>query len=155
MPLGLITGIGGYNNKWKPLKENWGLYWYRSNPWLVYGLNKRIYENKYIDVDLHILGFNFLLIILIPTIYYAIKLSAIEEINQDKCGGIPEINDNYWYIVYFMSLFSSHIFQILDFEIKVFKYWSISMNFTVVVLYLLSYYTSQNKIDMSQNNNDM
>ena len=57
---GLITGIGGYNNKWKPLNENWGLYLYRSNLWWAYGLNKRIYNGKYIDVDLHILGLNFL-----------------------------------------------------------------------------------------------
>ena len=158
---GLITGIGGYNNTWKPLKENWGLYWYRSNPWLAYGLNKRIYDSNYIDVDLHILGINFLAFleaIIIQGIHNEINqaMSSKDFLNQSQQKTWQEkiaiIITNFCYL-----LGGINIFQILDFEIKVFKYWSISLNFTVV-LYLLSsviYYTLQNKNDTSQNNNDM
>ena len=156
---GLITGIGGYNNTWKPLKENWGLYWYRSNPWLAYGLNKHIYDSNYIDVDLHILGINFLAFlesIIIRGIHNEINpamssedfLKQVQKTWQEKIAII---------ITNLGTLLGINTLQILDFEIKVFKYWSISLNFTVV-LYLLSsviYYTLQNKNDTSQNNNDM
>jgi magnesium-transporting ATPase (P-type) len=140
---GLITGIGGYDNKWKPLNENWGLHWFRSNLWLAYGLNKHIYDSNYIDVDLHIFGINFLSFLENIIIKYAIKCDYIAIVNKYDVG-IPKANDNYFYIGYFMWLFVVHIFQILDFEIKVFKYWSISLNFTVVVLNL--FYIIRHKI---------
>ena len=138
---GLITGIGGYDNKWEPLK--WGLYLFRSNLWLAYGLNKHICDSNYIDVDLHILGINFLSFLENIIIKYAIKCDYIAIVNKYDVG-IPKANDNYFYIVYFMWLFVVHTFQFLDFEIKVFKYWSISLNFTVVVLNL--FYIIRHKI---------
>jgi len=153
---GLITGIGGYNNTWKPLKENWGLYWYRSNPWLAYGLNKRIYDSNYIDVDLHILGINFLVFLeatIIQSIHNGINpaISSKDFLQQSQKTWKEKIAI---FITNFCSLLGGiNTLQILDFEIKVFKYWSISLNFTIV--FSVIYYTLQNKIDTSQNNNDI
>ena len=124
---------------------------------MAYGLNKRIYENQYIDVDLHILGFNFLSYleyIIIQGIHNEINsaMSSKDFLNQAQKTWQEKIAI---IITNFCGLLVINTLQILDFEIKVFKYWSISLNFTAVVLYLLYYYTSQNKNDMSQNNNDM
>ena len=151
---GLITGIGGYNNTWKPLKENWGLYWYRSNPWLAYGLNKHIYDSNYIDVDLHILGINFLSFLeatIIQGIHNEINpaISSNDFLKQSQKKTWKEeiaiIITNFCYF-----LCDINTLQFLDFEIKVFKYWSISLNFTVVLymLYSVIYYTLQNNNDM-------
>ena len=58
-------------------------------------------------------------------------------------------------------LFLCNTFQILDFEIKVFKYWSISLNLSVLLLSKIfydKYYDPLfgiNKNDTSQNNKDM
>ena len=149
---GLITGIGGYNNTWKPLKENWGLYWYRSNPWLAYGLNKRIYDSNYIDVDLHILGINFLF--LLGTIMMVWHKAATDNTIGDNDY---KIRDNFYIYVY-IFLFFYHTFQILDFEIKVFKYWSISLNLSVLLLskifYDKCYGVWNKKNDMLQNNSE-
>jgi hypothetical protein len=128
---GLITGIGGYDNKWKPLK--WGLYWFRSNLWLAYGLNKRIYENKYIDVDLHIFGFNILAVlgnIIINNIHITINqaMSSKDFLNQATKTWQEKIAI---IITDFCLFLSRHDIQILDVEIKVFKYWSISLNLWV------------------------
>ena len=131
---GLITGIGGYNNTWKPLKENWGLYWYRSNPWLAYGLNKRIYDSNYIDVDLHILGINFLAFlesIIILSIHITINkemLSSETFLNQAQKTWQEKI---VIIITNFCTLLGIGMYQFLDVEIKVFKYWSISLNLCV------------------------
>ena len=131
---GLITGIGGYNNKWKPLNENWGLHWFR-NPWLAYGLNKRIYDSNYIDVDLHILGINFLSFleaIIIQRIHNAINpamsyknfLKQFKTTWQEKIAII---------ITNFCNFLLIGTLQFLDVEIKVFKYWSISLNLWNIV----------------------
>ena len=131
---GLITGIGGYDNTWKPLKENWGLYWYRSNPWLAYGLNKHIYDSNYIDVDLHILGINFL------SFLEAIIILCIHiTINQEMFSSENFLNQaqKTWQekiviiITNFCTLLGIGMYQFLDVEIKVFKYWSISLNLCV------------------------
>ena len=131
---GLITGIGGYNNTWKPLKENWGLYWFRSNLWLAYGLNKRIYDSNYIDVDLHILGINFLAFlesIIILCIHITINqemFSSENFLNQAQKTWQEKI---VIIITNFCTLLGIGMYQFLDVEIKVFKYWSISLNLCV------------------------
>ena len=151
----LITGIGGYNNTWKPLKENWGLYWYRSNLWLAYGLNKRIYDSNYIDVDLHILGINFLSFL--EAIFILIVLCKTPDTYNTIDDNDYKIRNNFT-IYSLFYLFLCNTFQILDFEIKVFKYWSISLNLSVLLLSKIFYdkcYGMWNKKnDMLQNNSE-
>ena len=131
---GLITGIGGYDNTWKPLK--WGLYWYRHNiysisiidnilekllsfgdkipifgtlnrlfwPFLMGGVNYHVpfkFPFTNFDMDLHIFGFN--------------HLATFENVLLAFVGIST-------------SRISYHKLQFFDLEIKVAKYYSISIN---------------------------
>ena len=143
---GLITGIGGYDNTWRPLNENRGLYWYRHNIYSISiidnllekflsfcdkipifgkfnrigwsfvrgGVNYHIpfkFPFTNFDMDLHIFGLNF--------------LANFED-------GLLAFID------IFNGFISYHIFQVLDLEIKVAKYYSISINmiFPLVFMWL-------------------
>jgi hypothetical protein len=143
---GLITGIGGYDNTWRPLNENRGLYWYRHNIYSISiidnllekflsfcdkipifgklnrigwsfvrgGVNYHIpfkFPFTNFDMDLHIFGINF--------------LANFED-------GLLAFID------IFNGFISYHIFQVLDLEIKVAKYYSISINmiFPLVFMWL-------------------
>ena len=123
---------------------------------MAYGLNKRIYDSNYIDVDLHILGINFLAFlgsIIIRGIHNEINpaMSSEDFLKQPQKTWQEKIAI---IITNFGTFLGISTLQILDFEIKVFKYWSISLNFTVVVLSLFAKLL-KNKNDTSQNNNDM
>ena len=111
-----ITGIGGYNNTWKKLFGKF--YLCRSNFWLAYGLNYNIvsdlkipFINYNIDLDLHIFGFN-----VIAYIEACLLFSTI--CNQDKNS------EN----AVFAVKTALNTWQFLDLEIKVCKYYSISLN---------------------------
>jgi len=111
-----ITGIGGYDNTWKKLSGKF--YLCRSNFWLAYGLNYNIvsdlkipFINYNIDLDLHLLGVNVIAFIEACLLFNIIC-------NKDKksknCGFA------FWTAV--------NTLQFLDLEIKVCKYYSISLN---------------------------
>ena len=107
-------------------------------------------------MDLHILGINFLAFlgsIIIRGIHNEINpaMSSEDFLKQPQKTWQEKIAI---IITNFCGLLVINTLQILDFEIKVFKYWSISLNFTVVVLSLFAKLL-KNKNDTSQNNNDM
>ena len=111
-----ITGIGGYNNTWKKLFGKF--YLCRSNFWLAYGLNYNIvsdlkipFINYNIDLDLHLLCFNVIALIEASLLFNIIC-------NQDKKS--KNYGFAFWTAV--------NTLQFLDLEIKVCKYYSISLN---------------------------
>ena len=111
-----ITSIGGYDNTWKKLF--WRFSIFRSNFWLAYGLNYNIvsdlkipFINYNIDLDLHLLGVNVIAAI-------EAKLLFVTICNQD------ENSENY--VFDFRTALNT--WQFLDLEIKVCKYYSISLN---------------------------
>jgi len=111
-----ITGIGGYNNTWKKLSGKF--YLCRSNFWLAYGLNYNIvsdlkipFINYNIDLDLHIFGFNVIAFIEACLLFCTI---CNQDVNSENAV--------------FVTATALNTLQFLDLEIKVCKYYSISLN---------------------------
>ena len=121
-----ITSIGGYNNTWKKLF--WRFSIFRSNFWLAYGLNYNIvsdlkipFINYNIDLDLHIFGFN-----VIALIEAKLLFNIICNPNEKSRKKV------------FVFWTAGNTLQVLDLEIKVCKYYSISLNIWLLLIYCTS-----------------
>ena len=123
-----VSGLGGYNNTWKPIcnSERWYVYRNELLKNIALGINYRIcpqfnipYVNHKIDIDLHIIGFNSL-----P------MLATIGFTLMSLFKGTAEL-----------LKIAANCFQVFDLEIAVFKYWSISLNIGAMIFnyYILSW----------------
>lgn len=122
----------GYNNTWIPLIKDWNLYVYKTHKfWFAYGINYNIvsqwkipYINYNIALDLHLLGINILLVVYHPRALFAL-LGALNILRiPEKCmleGAQILLN----------------CFQILDFEIALCEYYSISLNVVPMILNII------------------
>ena len=114
-----VSGLGGYNNTWKPILNSERWYFYRNEflNHIALGINYRIYSqfnipyvNHKVDVDLHIIGFNILTI----TMCYILMMVLFREVGKS------------WKI-------ATKYFQFFDLEIAVCKYYSISLNIGAMI----------------------
>ena len=127
-----FSGGLGYNNTWIPLIKDWNLYVYKTHKfWFAYGINYNIvsqwkipYINYNIALDLHLLGINILLVVYHPRALFAL-LGALNILRiPEKCmleGAQILLN----------------CFQILDFEIALCEYYSISLNVVPMILNII------------------
>ena len=127
-----FSGSLGYNNTWIPLIKDWNLYVYKTHElWLAYGINYNIvsqlripYVNYHIDLDLHLFGINLFLVVYHPRALFAL-LGALNILRiPEKCmleGAQILLN----------------CFQILDFEIALCEYYSISLNVVPMILNII------------------
>lgn len=114
-----VSGLGGYNNTWKPILNSERWYFYRNEflNHIAFGINYRIYSqfnipyvNHKVDVDLHIIGFNILTI----TMCYTLMMVLFQGVGES------------WKI-------ATKYFQFFDLEIAVCKYYSISLNIGAMI----------------------
>jgi hypothetical protein len=114
-----VSGLGGYNNTWKPILNSERWYFYRNEflNHIALGINYRIYSqfnipyvNHKVDVDLHIIGFNILTI----NMCYILMMVLFREVGKS------------WKI-------ATKYFQFFDLEIAVCKYYSISLNIGAMI----------------------
>ena len=114
-----VSGLGGYNNTWKPILNSERWYFYRNEflNHIALGINYRIYSqfnipyvNHKVDVDLHIIGFNILTI----TMCYILMMVLFQ--------GVWESWKN-----------ATKYLHFFDLEIAVCKYYSISLNIGAMI----------------------